>query len=148
MAFLDMTPTEEPIAKRKRWYNPKLDRRAQVKMTPEMLKAVQNGYYDDGSEEQSGPLNEPDETHLANLVSSLCDDGLHRPALDIDIPCTYVQSSTDGHGHLYFPTVALNWEDYQELLDVLAKFGIVEPRYVEHSKMRGQTLLRPPGVKK
>lgn len=84
----------------------------------------------------------------ANLVSSLCYDDYHRPALDIDVPCHYVPSSTGGHGHLYFPTVAMDWPMYRMLLDVLAYVGIIDPNYRDASVMREQSLLRPPGVTK
>lgn len=133
----------EPPAVRFRYYNPVLDKRAQEKMTPAMLEAVREDRYRNG-----GPLLEPDDDHPANLVSSLCEDGYHRPALDIDIPCEYVPSSTEGHGHLYFPTAKLTWAQYVALLEALADAGILEHRYVEHSKHRRQTLLRPPGVTK
>ncbi len=93
-------------------------------------------------------LQQPSEGKPANLVSSLCMDGVHRPAIDIDIPCQYVESSTPGHGHLYFPTLKLNWDQYSRLLVALGEAGIVEKTYVKHSLKRGQTLLRPPGVKK
>lgn len=136
------------MSERVTYYNPKLDPHCQTKMTPAMLKAVEDGTYDDGSEEQGGPLNKPDEQHPANLISSLCADGLHRPALDIDLPCELVPSSTPGHFHLYFPTVALTWDEYAELLEALVKVGIVESRYVHHSTRRGQTLLRLPGITK
>jgi hypothetical protein len=70
------------LSARRCWYNPKLDPRLILgKMTPAMADAVISGKYDDGSVQQSGPLNEPDATHPANLISSLCADGLHRPAL-------------------------------------------------------------------
>lgn len=103
-----------------------------------------------GSEDpqDDGELLAPDDTHPANLVSSLCADGLHRPALDIDIPCRVVPSSTPGHCHLYFDTVALDWPSYVELLDALKAAGILGSGFVAHSKNRGQTLLRLPHVKK
>lgn len=131
------------------YYNPVLDPDLQrVKMTPKMRDAAQKGTYDDGTVSGGGPLNEPDENHPPNLVSSLCTDGLHRPALDIDIPCELVPSSTPDHWHLYFDTIALTWDDYVELLQALAKAGILEQRYVDVSIVRGQTLLRPEGVPK
>lgn len=133
----------EPIAIRLRYYNPVLDPHCQAKMTPAMLDAVENDTYEKG-----GPLNEPDAEHAANLVSSLCTDGLHRPALDIDVECELIESSTPGHHHLYFPTIALTWDAYQELLKALADAGIIEQRYADHSVERGQTLLRPPGVER
>lgn len=123
--------TVEPIPARRRYYNPMIG------------PAVQDKKYGAG-----GPLNEPDEAHPANLVPSLCWDGSHRPALDIDVPCELIPSSTEGHFHLYFPTVALSWEDYRLLIEVLAKVGVLEPAYRDASFGRGQTLLRPPGVTK
>lgn len=138
-----MHPTMGGEWKRRTYYNPSLDPHCQSKMTPAMQAAVEEDLYENG-----GELNEPDWQHPANLVSSLCDDGSHRPALDIDIPCEVVPSSTEGHCHIYFPTVAMSWAQYQTLLGALADAGILERRYVDHSIVRGQTLLRPPGVEK
>lgn len=126
---------------RRRYYNPVLDPHCQAKMTDKMRAAVDAQTYDDG-----GPLNEPDADHPANLVSSLCDDGLHRPALDIDVPMVVVESATPNHWHVYFPTIALSWERYCALLFALETAGILESDYVRHSIGRGQTLLRMPGV--
>ena len=135
--------TSEPIPERRRWYNPVLDPYCQAKMTDKMRKAVQADAYGPG-----GPLNDPDEAHPPNLVSSLCWGGEHRPALDIDVPCELIPSSTEGHFHLYFPTITCSWEDYRLLIEVLARVGILEPAYRDASYSRGQTLLRPPGVPK
>lgn len=130
------------------YYNPVLDPALQAaKMTPKMRTAVQNGTYDDGTVTNGGQLNTPDEHHPANLVSSLCEDGYHRPALDIDIPAIAVPSSTPGHCHIYFD-VPLEWGAYVKLLDALVEAGILEQGYVAASKSRGQTLLRLPGVPK
>lgn len=93
-------------------------------------------------------LQEPSDVNPANLISSLADDGKHYPALDVDIPCRYVPSSTPGHGHLYFDTLDLTWTRYKKLLIALGEAGILEPGYVEASIARSQSLLRPEGVKK
>ena len=96
-----------------------------------------------------GPLLDPEATgHEANLVSSALEGSpKHKPCLDIDIPCLKVDSSTEGHSHLYFD-VELEWEQYKELLIVLAKCGIADPAWVKHSLDRQQSMLRPPGVRK
>lgn len=86
--------------------------------------------------------------HPANVVSSLCSDGRHRPALDIDVPCRVVPSSTPGHVHLYFDETALTWEQYVRLLTALGDAGILEQGYVRASIERGQSVLRLPGVSK
>jgi len=138
-----MADPREPIPSRRRYYNPMIDPHCQEKMTDKMRAAVNDETYGAG-----GPLNEPDLQHPANLVSSLCWDGAHRPALDIDIPCELIQSTTEGHSHLYFPTLALSWEQYRVLLEALAFVGIIEPAYRDASYSRQQTLLRPPGVEK
>ena len=112
-----------------------------------LLSPTSNQNVEDDDYTAGGPLMEPTDIYPANLVSSLCTDGLHRPALDIDIPCRVEQSTTPGHCHLYFDELAMTWEKYQELLQALAIAGIIEHKYVGHSVDRGQTLLRPPGVK-
>lgn len=119
---------EEPIAIRKRWYSPSLQDSSMLDEQPELL--------------------EPDDEHPYNLVSSLCEDGFHRPALDIDIPVQLVPSSTEGHFHLYFPATKLTWEEYLLLLKALADAGIIEQNYLKHAMRRKQTTLRPPHVKK
>lgn len=83
----------------------------------------------------------------ANLVSSLCIDGQHRPVLDFDIPARYVPSSTPGHGHLYVD-VPMDWERYEKLLLALRDAGILEPGYVAAAIMRKATFVRPEGVLK
>lgn len=98
--------------------------------------------------ETDGELLAPTDEHPANLISSLCEDGLHRPALDIDTQCTVVPSSSPGHFHLYFPDVAMSWPQYMTLLDALRDAGIIGRYYVEHSIERGQSMLRVPGLLK
>lgn len=83
-----------------------------------------------------------------NLIGSLCNDGRHRPVLDIDIPVRLVPSSTQGHGHLYLDTDPMSWDDYQELLGALAKAGIISDDYKAHSVRNGMTLVRPPHHRK
>jgi hypothetical protein len=83
----------------------------------------------------------------ANLISSLCSDGMHRPVIDIDVPVRYVPSSTDGHGHLYVD-VPMTWEQYQGMLAALSDVGLVQEGYVRAALARGATFVRPPWVKK
>lgn len=90
---------------------------------------------------------EPAPFELANKVSSLCEDGMHKPVLDLDVRHVLVQSSTPGHAHLYIDT-AMSWEDYQELLTVLNKAGIISQGFYDMAMARGQTMVRKPGVVK
>lgn len=102
-----------------------------------------------------------------NLVSSLCEDGLHRPALDIDLPFNresialilstcdsfavsgvIVVPSSSGHCHVYATRPALGFIDYVELVDRFVAAGLVERNYLSASIAREQTRLRLPGVKK
>ena len=93
-------------------------------------------------------LQSPDETHPYNLVSSLLTNGLHSPAIDVDMAVEVIPSSTEGHFHLYFPDVEIPWERYSRLLAALKECGIITNGYYQHSVARRQTTLRPPHVKK
>lgn len=155
-------------ATRLTYYNPKLDPRLICeKMTPAMAKAAEDGTYDDGSVKQSGPLHPPSDVYPYNLVSSLCTDGRHRPALDIDCAndpfeadaiAGIVSDLTGGgtvdilesthHYHFYVEDRDYSWDAYQRLLDDLVDAGVLEVGYVSASIARGQTLLRPPHIRK
>lgn len=89
----------------------------------------------------------PSTKDTANLVSSLCKDGWHRPVLDFDFPVRYVASSTPGHGHLYIDRPLL-WEQYEKLLQVMEEVGILETGYVNAAIHRNATFVRPEWIKK
>lgn len=75
------------------------------------------------------------------------DFGYHKPVLDIDFPAALIPSSTEGHFHLYLDK-ELTWDNYVELLKVLAKCGIIEQGYANASIDRTHTSARLPWVKK
>jgi hypothetical protein len=75
-----------------------------------------------------------------------CPD-MHRPVLDLDMPCRLIPSSTPGHFHLYIDR-AMTWETYAELLGALSKANIIEPGYAGASLARGYTRVRLPWVRK
>jgi len=83
----------------------------------------------------------------ANLVGSLCGDGYHRPALDIDLPCELVESSTEGHFHLYIDK-PLTFNAYRKLIVALVEAEIMDKAHLRHLDRNGSSLLRLPGVKK
>ncbi len=87
----------------------------------------------------------------ANIISSVVhqDDleTIHVPLLDLDIKHHYEPSSTRGHAHLYLD-VELTHSEYEELLTVLAKFGIIQNGILKQFKRDGMTTLRLPGMKK
>lgn len=85
-----------------------------------------------------------------NLQSSLWTDGKHRPTLDIDVPVEIRPSATPGHCHLVFPTIALEWEEYELLLGWLARVGILEEGFVGASRQptRRMTFIRTPWTRK
>lgn len=83
----------------------------------------------------------------ANLVGSRLLNDKHAPALDIDLPCELVESSTPGHFHLYIDK-QLTWPQYRRLLTVLSDVGIIEYGYYRASTAAMQTFLRKPGQKK
>lgn len=82
-----------------------------------------------------------------NLISSLTIDGDHMPAIDLDIPHSYLASSTEGHGHLFLD-VPMSWDKYSLLLMVLLDCGIIERGFYENSMLRKASFLRAPGVHK
>ncbi len=94
-------------------------------------------------------VREPSVRCQANLLSSLCEDGLHRPVLDFDIPARLIPSSTPGHTHLYIDLpVGCSWESYERLLLAMRDCGILQPGYVNASTRRECTHVRPEWVKK
>ena len=91
----------------------------------------------------------PFESQEWDVSSSEGLDGLHYPILDIDIDHAYVESSTPGHGHIYFrPDKGCTWPQYCTLLYALRDCGIISSDYVRHSIKRKATFLRRPGLKK
>lgn len=133
------------------YYNPWLDPRynsAVVHVRHSGRTTIRSSHPADDGSVRGGPLLVPDDDHPANLVSSLCSDGYHRPALDIDVPMVVLPSSSKGHHHVYFPTVVLDDARMALLLSTLEVCGILSPSHVAAVRDRGQTLLRPPHVRK
>lgn len=90
----------------------------------------------------------------ANLVSSIIDrpvhglePPMHAPVIDLDFPCSLVESSTPGHFHLYLDR-PVSWERYAALLKALRWAGLIEEGFYRLSIARGATFVRKPGVKK
>lgn len=91
----------------------------------------------------------------ANLVSSKTTDlkgiyegaPLHRPVIDLDIPCRLIPSSTPGHYHLYIDH-PVPQDKYLAMIQAMADAGVVQPFYAEAAKLRGATFVRPEWVKK
>lgn len=71
----------------------------------------------------------------------------HVVAIDIDHQAWLIPSSTEGHSHLYIDH-AMPEDLYFDLLNVLARCGIIEHGYAEVSKKRGHSDLRLPWVSK
>jgi hypothetical protein len=72
---------------------------------------------------------------------------VHRPVIDIDLPCKLVPSTTPGHFHLYIDKVIPS-DAYFDLLDTLAEVGIVEKGFARAARVRGYSAARLPWVKK
>jgi hypothetical protein len=84
----------------------------------------------------------------ANLITSeVAGTHNHKPVLDIDLPCKLISSTHAGHHHLYIDKI-LTWEHYIELLNVLAKIGIIQTGYRDSSLARGFSSVRLPWIKK
>jgi hypothetical protein len=79
----------------------------------------------------------------ADLVSSQIDNGLHAPAIDIDLPCRLIPSATHDHYHLYIDK-EMTWEEYEKLLTVMCEVGIVDANYLDMARERKATYVRLP----
>lgn len=88
-----------------------------------------------------------DTPEASNLVGSLGTDGLHYPAIDLDVAHDYRPSSTAGHAHLLID-VGLPEASYRRLLDALVECGIVERGFASQLDRRGSTHLRQPWARK
>lgn len=87
---------------------------------------------------------------MANVITSVVagtDGKMHKVVIDVDLPATLLPSSTSGHHHLFIDR-EIPWEAYVNLLDAFVAAGIVEPGYVEASRIRGHTAVRLPWVRK
>ncbi len=81
------------------------------------------------------------------VISKLADSDMHMPVIDIDLPCMLVPSSKPGHFHLYINR-AMTWSKYVAILEALEAAGVIQEGYLHHSKRRGYTTVRYPGVTK
>lgn len=85
--------------------------------------------------------------HMANLTSSyLHGSKLHAPILDLDGAHLYVESTTEGHGHLYLPPMK-RWKMFF-ILFALYVGGVIEMGNFWWSLRRGGTFVRLPGTPK
>lgn len=85
--------------------------------------------------------------HEAVLTSSyLHGSKLHAPILDLDGAHMYVESTTEGHGHLYLPPMR-RWKMYL-ILFALYVGGVIEMGNFWWSVRRGGTFVRRPGIQK
>lgn len=108
---------------------------------------------------KDNPRRQVDDPAQANLIGSLIAgefsydalSGLappmHMPALDIDLPCSLLPSTTRGHFHLLIDK-AVPWAQYADLLRVLAACGVIEDGYYQAALRRGATFIRMPGTRK
>lgn len=107
--------------------------------------AIDKGYPVDDKREVRTEVSHDDPD--VNLISSRLKDGQHAPALDLDLPCTLIDSSTWGHHHLLIDH-PMPWWKYRILMRVLVFVGLVERKYYRHSVRRGMSMLRMPHVLK
>jgi len=84
----------------------------------------------------------------ANVMCSDLEDGsgMHFLTLDLDMPVEVLKSSS-GNTHLIVKH-RLEFKDMVEILRVLEKHGLVQPRWVESTEKHGFSTLRLPGIDK
>jgi hypothetical protein len=80
-------------------------------------------------------------THDKRLSELERGDRFHLLMLDL------IPSSTEGHGHLYIDH-EISQDDWEQLIALLGKIGIIEEGYAEASLNRGHTDLRLPWERK
>ena len=100
---------------------------------------------------KNGPLERTNSKEDAVLRSSelkdttgigwLDETAAHAPALDIDLPCELVPSSTEGHYHLYIDK-PMSWENYKVLLTALLQVGVIEQGFFDLAIENQATYLR------
>lgn len=83
----------------------------------------------------------------ANLISSRCENGKHKPILDLDFRHSYIPSTKPGHGHLYLDTEVPFWR-LALLLIALRLAGATELGFTAWSLRRRATFVRVPGLVK
>jgi len=85
----------------------------------------------------------------AQVITSMVagESGNHKVILDIDLPAQLIPSTTPGHFHLYID-VEVPEPEYVNMLEAMAKAGVIEKGYYGASKERGFTAVRLPWVKK
>lgn len=125
---------------------------SRVKMKPDYIKDRLTAWFDDSediSSNESGWLPNSNESDYskANLVTSRTMTLLHLPVIDIDLPCKLEPSTSDNCYHLYI-NKEVKWEDYIEMLQAMAKCGIVQQGWVNATVHRGYSAVRKPGHKK
>lgn len=72
---------------------------------------------------------------------------LHKPVLDIDLPCWLKESTTPGHFHLIIDK-EMSWSEYKRLLRVMCDVGILEDGFVAAAISRKASWIRTPWTQK
>ena len=91
-------------------------------------------------------LRPPEKGHEL-LVSSLTENGLQAPVIDLDLPCRLVESSTKGHYHLYIDK-EIHIDQYIKIIDALVEAGIVQEIHGNILKEVRQLYVRAPSAPK
>lgn len=82
-----------------------------------------------------------------NLVASITKDGRQMPILDMDFPHHIVESTTEGHTHIYIDIPMSNWRWFW-LMCALRYAGVIEEGFFAWSLRRGGNFVRVPGTVK
>jgi hypothetical protein len=100
--------------------------------------------------ERRGDFQQVENVENANLIGSMFVDGrhqLHKVFLDLDVEHLYVPSTSPGHGHLYI-NVDVTQKELLDLVEHLARLGILGSGSLHQVGIRAMNTLRPPGLKK
>lgn len=116
-----------------------MSRRIFVKMPQELLDSLDGDDYEESFRGGVGQHDVPEPE--ANIITSLCEDGTHRPALDLDFPCELIPSSTPGHFHLLIDK-PMTETQYSYLLMVMEEVGLIQRGFRRRMDVDGFTALR------
>lgn len=86
---------------------------------------------------------EEDTPFPPNLISSLREQGYgHYLILDLDIEHYYIESSTNGHGHLVFGHKSFDAQQIADIYAVLHRHGILQQGFVDMFDKREAAFIR------
>jgi hypothetical protein len=80
----------------------------------------------------------------ADIITSLCEDGLHAPVFNVLVPISLHVDSMFGTGNVRIEK-KITLEQYIKILEALCEAGIVSPNTLKQLRTSGYTVTHNPG---